>query len=91
MLKPMLTFTPLKDMALTAGIASVSANDDSEPPQAALDNAMQVVKDHPGSLLEELGRARDTVEIILNVVVQVAEVSFLASPLDTLILILSGL
>jgi hypothetical protein len=74
--KPMLTFPPLKDKALVAG-ATPQTSTDSDDPQAALLDAVQVVDDKPGSLLDELGRARGTVEIILGLAAHVADVSLL--------------
>ena len=78
--KPMLTFVALKDKALVpAGISPALAKADLEHPEVSLDNAIQAVKDLPGSLLDELGRVRDAVEMILAISINMAEVGFFIS------------
>ena len=75
----MLTFVALKDKALPAGVAPAVAKADSEHPEVSLDRAIQAVKDLPGSLLDELGRVRDAVEMILAISINMAEVGFFIS------------
>jgi len=57
---------------------------DTEAPQSALDVAVQVVEAQKGSLLDELGQARDAVNIIVTIVGTAAEASFFAFPSLTL-------
>ena len=85
--KPMLTFFALKDKALPAGVAPAVAKADLEHPEVSLDHAIQALKDLPGSLLDELGRARDAVEIILNISINMAEVGLFISLLNACMLI----
>jgi hypothetical protein len=54
----------------------VSTQNAPGPPQAVLDVAAQVADAQRGSLLEELGWARDAVEAIVTIVETVAEASF---------------
>lgn len=77
MLKPMLNSVALQDLGALP--ADASGNDDSQSLQTDLNIAMKVIKKQKGSLLEELGSARDTVKFVLTIVDTVAEVSSITS------------
>lgn len=79
----MLNFMVSKDEDLSVSTGDASGNGDLEldleSPRTDLDTAMKIVERQKGSLLEELGWARDSVKAILTIVDTVAEVSSIMS------------